>query len=114
VIGTTLLAAPVAGVRVVGGDSATAHRVSWLSRMLAGRDVALAVGALTAEARGRDSSGWIAAGAAADAVDAVALGVALREGRLGGGRAAFAAGVAVLAAGIGLWAARTPHTSRRS
>jgi len=105
VLGASLLAVPVEGVRLVGGDTATARRVTWLSRMLAGRDTALAVGALVTEARGRDSAGWIAAGAAADAVDAAALGIAIRDHKLGGGRAAFAAGAGAVAAVIGFWAA---------
>jgi len=111
-IGTSLLVAPVQGVLLVGGDTATARRVAWLSRMLAGRDTALAVGALIAEARGRDSSGWIAAGAAADAVDAAALGLAIRDGRLGGVRASAAAAAGAAAALVGLWAAAPRRRDR--
>jgi hypothetical protein len=47
----------------------------------------------------------LAAGAAADGVDAIALGEAVRAGRLAGVRAGAAAGGAVAAALVALWAA---------
>jgi hypothetical protein len=88
-VGRTLLAAgllvaPVPATRLLGLDTGTARRVGWLTRMLAGRDAALAVGGLLAARRGGDPGAWLLGGAAADAVDAVVLAQALRSGRLRG------------------------------
>ncbi|MGH8959695.1 MAG: hypothetical protein ACRDWT_00555 [Jatrophihabitantaceae bacterium] len=82
VFGTALLLAPVASTRVLGLDTATAKRVSFLARMTAARDIA--IGAGTAAAAGRRPVGWLLAGAAADACDAVVIAQALRSGRLRG------------------------------
>ncbi|MDT4937655.1 MAG: hypothetical protein QOG80_1326 [Pseudonocardiales bacterium] len=105
VLGSTFLVSPVFAVRILGLDSATAHRVTWLSRMTAGRDLALAAGALVAEARGRSGASWVAAGAAADAVDAAAILAAVRAGKLGGPRPVGMVGGAFAAAAVGFWAA---------
>jgi hypothetical protein len=104
-LGGTFLVAPEFSVRLLGLDTATARRVSWLARMAAGRDVALGLGALVSSARGRDSAPWIAAGAAADAVDAVVIAQAVRARRLGGVGAVGLVGGAVAAAAVGFWAA---------
>ena len=98
-LGGTFLAAPAFSVRVLGLDSATTGRVTWLARMAAGRDVAIGLGTLVSAARGRDCAGWVAAGAAADAVDAVVIAQAVRERRLGGlGASGLVAGAAAAAA----------------
>ncbi|HJQ41989.1 MAG TPA: hypothetical protein VJ831_02795 [Jatrophihabitantaceae bacterium] len=104
-LGSTFLLAPEFAVRAVGLDGATARRVVWLSQMTAGRDIAIGVGTLISAARGRDASAWVAAGAAADAVDAAALAGAVRTGRLGGLRAVGMVGGAAAAALVGFWAA---------
>ena len=115
VLGGTFLVAPVTAVRVLGTDTATARRVTWLSQMTAGRDIALAAGALAAEARGRSGAPWVAAGAAADAVDAIAIATAVRTGKLGGLRPTAMVGGAAAAAAVGFWAAarREPSGRRR-
>jgi hypothetical protein len=113
-LGGAFLVAPQFSVRILGLDSATAARVSWLARMAAARDVGLGLGALSAAALGRDSSAWVAAGAAADAVDAAAIAVAVRQRRLGGvGARGLVAGAAA-AALVGFWAAGATRVTRRS
>ncbi len=101
VIGGGLLAAPVAATRAYGVDSATAKRTAYLARMAAARDIGLGVGTLV----GRDRSLWLAMGAAADAVDAVAIGAALRQGTVRGLPAAGTVPAAAVAAAVGLYAA---------
>jgi hypothetical protein len=81
---TGFLAAPVPALRALGADTATAQRVSWLTRMMAIRDAALGVGAAVAQRRGGDPRPWLVAGAVSDAVDAVAFGAAIKQGRLRG------------------------------
>jgi hypothetical protein len=105
VLAAAFLAAPVPALRLAGADTATARRVSWLTRMMAVRDAALAVGALAANRRG-DPRPWLVGGAVADAVDAVVIAGALKQGRLrgivptlavpGGGLAAAAGIITVL------------------
>jgi hypothetical protein len=98
-LGMGLLAAPAAVARLAGIDTGTARRVTWLTRMTAGRDLALGAGTLAARGGG-DAARWLAVGAAADLADAVILTSALRQGRLGRvrgvGMAAIAAGGAVV------------------
>ncbi len=102
VIATKFLLTPVATTRLVGLDTGTARRVSWLTRMMAGRDAALGIGGLLAARRGADPTPWVVGGAAADAVDAVVLAHALRTRQLRGAVPVLAtvgaAGVAVLGA----------------
>jgi hypothetical protein len=103
-IGGAFLAAPVPAVRALGLDTASAKRVAFLARMVAGRDIVLGAGVLlTRDPRAR--SGWIAAGAAADAVDSVALGMALRDGSARGVTAFGVTFGAAGAAAVGFWAA---------
>jgi hypothetical protein len=102
VIAAAFLAAPVPALRAMGADTATAQRVSWLSRMTAVRDGALGVGAVWALRRGGDPRPWLIGGAVSDAVDAAVFAAALRQGRLKGLRpaAVVAGGVAAAAAGL--------------
>jgi hypothetical protein len=80
-----IMAAPVPLLRVLGADAATAQRVAWLTRMTAVRDGALGVGGLAA-ARRKDGSvrHWVVAGAVSDAVDAVVIAGAIKQGRVRG------------------------------
>lgn len=103
-IGAVFFAAPVTALRIVGADSATAQRVSWLSRMTAARDTVLGVGTLQSVHAGR-GSGWLLAGAVADAVDAAAVASAVRDRRAGGIGAFGMIGGAAAASAIGVWAA---------
>jgi hypothetical protein len=100
-VATTLLTAPVPVLRLFGLDTATAQRIAWLARMAAVRDGALGVGALAASRTGNPRS-WLIGGAVSDAVDAAAVAVAMRQGRVRGVRPAFVvAGAAVAAAANG-------------
>ena len=99
------LAAPVPGVRLLGTDTATAQRVSWLTRMMAVRDGALGVGALSA-ARSGHPRPWLIAGAVSDAVDAVVIAGALNSGRVKGIVPTLVAPGALLVAATGLIGAR--------
>jgi hypothetical protein len=103
-IGVAFLAAPVTSVRVLGLETATSERVTWLAQMAAIRDTVIGAGTL-ASARRPSGAGWLMAGAVADLTDAVVIGSAVRRGRLGG---LAAQGIVVGAAGAavaGLWAA---------
>ena len=82
-IGTAFAAAPELGVRLVGMDTATARRVAWLSRMVAGRDIALGVGTVAA-CRAGNGAAWVLGGAFAAAVDSAAVIAAMQQGRLRG------------------------------
>lgn len=104
VFSVAFLAAPVPGVRLLGTDTATAQRVAWLTRMMAVRDGALGVGALSA-ARGGDPRPWLIGGAVADAVDAVVIAGALKQGRVKGIVPTLAVPGAILAAASGVLAA---------
>jgi hypothetical protein len=106
-VGGAFLVAPVVSTRVLGLDTATAKRVSFLARMAAARDIGLGAGTLNAGATAA-AAPWLAAGAAADAVDAVVIAGAMRHGAARGlpalGIVVGAAATAVigLAAAIGL------------
>ncbi len=110
VFAAAFLAAPVPGVRLLGSDTASAQRVSWLTRMMAVRDGALGVGALTA-GRGGDPRPWLIGGAVSDAVDAVVIAGALKQGRVRGIVPTLVVPGAMLAAASGVVAALR---SRRS
>lgn len=81
-IGVSFLSAPVAGLRLMGLDTATAGRVAWLARTAGIRDVALGVGTLATLTARRDETAWLLAGAGCDAVDATVMGAAARDGRI--------------------------------
>src|SRR4051812_50034673 len=52
VLAGAFLAAPVPALRAMGADTATAQRISWLTRMMAVRDGALGLGAALATRNG--------------------------------------------------------------
>jgi hypothetical protein len=85
VIAAGVLAAPVVAARMLGTDTATAQRVSWLTRTMGIRDGALGVGGFAAARNGGSAAiPWLLGGAAADAVDAIVISGALRQGRVKG------------------------------
>ena len=94
-IGVSFLSSPVTFLRLVGLDTATATRVTWLARTAGIRDVALGVGTLVASATGRDDTPWLLAGAACDAVDAVVTSAAARDRRIDRFRASLVTAGAV-------------------
>jgi hypothetical protein len=81
-VGVSFLSSPVAGLRLIGLDTATAARVTWLTRTAGIRDVALGAGMLFAAATGGDDGPWLIAGAGCDAVDAAVTAIAARDGRV--------------------------------
>ena len=100
-LGVGFLLAPVASVRILGMDSATAKRVTYLARMAAVRDASIGAGTLVSARPG----GWLLAGAVSDAVDAVVIADAVRSGRAGGPTARLVVVGAALIAGVGALAA---------
>jgi hypothetical protein len=112
VIGATFLAAPVAALRVLGVDTATASRTTWLSRMTAARDGVLGAGTLASSAKRNGAAPWLLAGAVADAADAAALATALRTRKVAGFGAIGMVGAAAAAAVVGVWAAVESSRSR--
>jgi len=109
--GALILALPVLSARLLGADSATAKRVSWLTRMLAIRDAAIGAGGLAA-VRGTDSAApWILAGAISDAVDAMVLTHAVRQRRA---NRLTAVAVVLVAAGAAALGAVTALRLRRT
>jgi hypothetical protein len=110
-IGAFSLAAPVTSVRLLGLDTATAARITWLARMTAVRDTVLGTGTAVSSGRGQGAAGWLLAGSVSDAVDAAVLAAALREGKVRGRRAQAivvgAVGAALIAAAAAAELART-------
>jgi hypothetical protein len=100
-MGGAFLARPVASVRLLGVDSATATRVAWLARMTAARDAALGAGTLASLAGRRGHASWLTAGVITDAADAAAIALAVRSGRLDRIRGSLAAGLAAAGAVAG-------------
>lgn len=96
-----IMAAPVTCLRLLGADSATARRVTWLTRMMAVRDGALGVGGALAARRGGSVPPWLLGGAVADAVDAMVIARAVREGRVKGVLPTTVAPLAALMAAAG-------------
>jgi hypothetical protein len=102
-VAAVVLAAPVVSARVMGTDTATAQRVTWLVRMLGARDGALGVGGAVAIRRGgSDAIPWLMGGAVADAVDALVIAGAVKQGRLKGIFPAAIVPIAALTAAAGV------------
>jgi hypothetical protein len=79
-VGVSMLARPATLAKSVGVDSATAECVSWVTRMVGAREVALGAGTLLALRRGRDVREWALAQAFSDAVDAAVFAAAVARG----------------------------------
>ena len=77
-LGVGMVVRPDLLPKLLGVDSGTASRMSWLARMFGAREVALGAGLLAAGA-GRERE-WLLAGALSDGVDAVAFAAAARSG----------------------------------
>jgi hypothetical protein len=102
-VGVSMLARPTLIPTQLGVEPQAAAAMTWAMRMLGAREVALGLGALTSR---QDSRRWLAGGILSDAVDALAVGAALKQGSVkpvtGGGLTV----VAVSATVIGLNAFR--------
>jgi hypothetical protein len=83
VLGGSYLLAPNLAMKLWPGRTGTTGEDQAVARLLArsvgGRDVALAVGALLALSHDAPVRGWVEAGMLADAVDALAIGMASRH-----------------------------------
>ena len=110
-IGVSFLSSPITFLRLIGLDTASAARVTWLARIAGIRDVVLGAGTLVASVTGGDETSWLLAGAACDAVDAVVTGVAARDRRIGRFRGALvtAGAIASAAAGVAAFATCRPR-----
>jgi len=103
--GVGFLARPDLFPKMLGVDSGTAARMSWLGRMFGAREVALGAGLLLAGRSPEAARPWLLGGVVADAVDAVALGAAVRSGvvRAPVGLAFAAMGAAATGTGVVAW-----------
>jgi hypothetical protein len=104
VLGGGLLAAPTTAARLLGVDSASAKRMAFLARMAAIRDMGLGVGTLASRGTPQVAL-WLGVAAAADAVDALVVGAATKQGATRGIVALGTVAGAAAAAGLGGWAA---------
>lgn len=95
VAGPVLLTRPDLLPRLLGVDSVTARRTAWITRLLAGRELAIGLGTLHAVLTRRPIRPWLYTQALCDATDAIALLAATRTGQISTPRAlaviAFAA-----------------------
>jgi hypothetical protein len=112
-LGVGMLARPALVPRPSGLGQAEAQRVHWLARLTGGRDLALGAGALAA-ARSPAQRLWVAAGVLSDAVDAVVLTRAVRNGDVGRLMGGLAAASAVGAAALGAVAVVQPPGRTRN
>ena len=101
-VGVTMLTRPGLVPSLLGVDEASRQRTEWLVQMLGAREVALGVGSLLAR---KERRLWHAAGLLSDAVDAVAVSLALSKGRVRSSTGAGFVLVAVTAAAVGAKAA---------
>jgi hypothetical protein len=84
IAGVSMITQPRALPRLLGVDSAAAGRMAWTTQMLGAREVGLGLGAFVALRRPdrRAARLWLLAGLLSDAVDAVAVGAAVVQGKV--------------------------------
>lgn len=99
VVGVSSWTAPRAAGRLFGLDVEGNPQAPYLARLFGARDVALAVGALTAEGDARRQ--WLLAGFACDAADALAGLIGGRRGYLPAATTAAVTGTALAAVSLG-------------
>lgn len=82
--GVTMVTRPRQLPGLLGVDSAAAARMAWTTQMLGAREIALGLGAFVALRRQEPRAArlWLLAGLLSDAVDAVAVGAAVAQGRV--------------------------------
>ncbi|HEV2891214.1 MAG TPA: hypothetical protein VGX28_12635 [Frankiaceae bacterium] len=78
--GVAMLARPALLPRALGVDSTTASRLTWMTRMVGARELAVGAGTLLALRRGRHVEEWALAALLCDGVDAAAFGTAVAKG----------------------------------
>ena len=113
-VGGAFLAFPTASVRLLGVDSASAARMSWLARMAAARDLALGAGVIGAAVTQRGRVPALLATALVDAADAALIALAARDARVDRIRGLTMAAGAAAAAGAGIVAAADLLMRRRA
>jgi hypothetical protein len=96
-VGVLFAVKPSQSMRILGVDTATAHRLRWLAQMTAARDIALGVGTVATTIRRQGSGGWLLAGAACDAADAGTIALAVARKQVAPLAAAAIVGVAIAA-----------------
>jgi hypothetical protein len=79
-LGLGMLARPEVLPRLLGVDTGTARRMSWLGRMFGAREVALGAGLLLARRAPDGERDWLLGAALSDGADAVAFLAAARQG----------------------------------
>ena len=105
-VGAVSTVQPTALPRGMGIDSATAGRATFITRMFASREIAIALGTGVAVARGGPGARpWLLASALADGADAVTLIAAARAGRTAKLASYAAAAGGIVAVAASLWAA---------
>jgi hypothetical protein len=110
-VGVVFAVNPVLSVRVLGVDSATANRLSWLARMAAARDIALGVGTVVGAVSGRGSNGWLLAGGVCDIADAAAIANALKQRQVSTVPAVVIIASALAAGGVAIATVARPPKS---
>ena len=109
-VGTVMVVQPRLMPTLMGVDSASATKTSWVVQMLGAREIALGLGTLVAlrSPDSRVARTWVAAGVLSDGVDVLAVGGAVLRGRLSRGSGALVVATALGAALAGLRALKVP------
>jgi len=98
-VGASMLVCPRTLPTMLGLDSASTARISWVVQLLGARDLALGLGAAQAlRYDARAGRTWLAAGVLCDAVDALVLAAAAGRGRVSRPAAAVVVAAAAAAA----------------
>ena len=108
-IGTGAWLAPRLSGRLFGLDPAANPQASYLGRLFAARDAALAFGLSTSS--GAERSQWLRIGIACDLADAAAGLLAGRRGELPGRAAILVTGTALGAAALGIAALQSEKSA---
>jgi len=99
--GASMLVRPRTLPTMLGLDSASTARISWVVQLLGARDLALGLGAAQALRHdARAGRTWLAAGVLCDAVDALVLAAAAGRGRVSRPAAAVVVVAAAAAAAV--------------
>jgi len=99
--GASMLVRPRTLPTMLGLDSASTARITWVVQLLGARDLALGLGAAKAlRYDARAGRTWLAAGVLCDAVDALVLAAAAGRGRVSRPAAAVVVVAAAAAAAV--------------
>lgn len=103
-VGAVMVVRPRTLPQGMGVDSAASARTSWVVQMLGAREIGLGLGTYAALRSGdrRAARLWLMAGVLSDAVDALAVGAAVAQGRVSRASGALTTTIALSATAIGL------------